>query len=98
MQHILKRHLSKDDPEPQLIVEAIVAFYETNKACRSAGLPPLRSKTFVGITMVGTAPTFYKIPVTEEIIISLATVQYPLHVTTASVGKLIPGPPCEVVQ
>jgi hypothetical protein len=41
--------------------------------------------------MVGTAPTFYKIPVTEEIIISLATAQYPPHVTI--VEKLIPPVP-----
>jgi len=69
----------------------MAAFYETNKIRRAAGLPPLHSKTFAGITMVGTAPTFYKIPVTEEILISLATAQYPLQVTT--IEKLIPPVP-----
>ncbi|KIL55952.1 hypothetical protein M378DRAFT_550520 [Amanita muscaria Koide BX008] len=59
------RHLSKDDPEPLLIAEAIAAVYENNRTLRAAGLPPLKCKTFAGITMVGTASTFYKIPVTE---------------------------------
>ncbi|KAM6492005.1 hypothetical protein JOM56_012643 [Amanita muscaria] len=85
------RHMSKDDPEPQLIAEAVAAFYETNRALRAAGLPPLQSKTFAGITMTGTAPTFYKIPVTEELLVSLATSQYPPKVTT--VEKLIPPVP-----
>jgi len=74
-----KRHLSRDDPEPQLIAEAI-----------AAGLPKLPSRTFAGITMIGTAPTFYKIPVSDEILISLATSQYPTQVTT--VTKLVPLP------
>jgi len=41
--------------------------------------------------MIGTAPTFYKIPVTDEILISLATSQYPTQVTT--VTKLVPPVP-----
>jgi hypothetical protein len=41
--------------------------------------------------MVGTAPTFYKIPVTDELLISLAASQYPLQVTT--VQKLVPPVP-----
>lgn len=86
-----KRHLSRDDPEPQLIAEAIAAFYENNRARKAAGLPKLPSRTFAGITMIGTAPTFYKIPVTDEILISLATSQYPTGVTT--VTKLVPPVP-----
>src|SRR6202167_2821000 len=86
-----KRHLSRDDPEPQLIAEAIAALYENNRARKAAGLAKLQSKTFAGITMVGTAPTFYKIPVTDEILISLATSQYPPQVTT--VEKLVPPVP-----
>jgi hypothetical protein len=60
-------------------------------AHRAAGLPKLQPRTFVGITMVGTTPTFYKIPVTDEIFISLATAQYPPKVTT--VKKLVPPVP-----
>jgi hypothetical protein len=83
--------MSKIDPEPQLIAEAIAAFYENNKALRAAGLPTLQSKTFAGITMVGTAPTFYKIPVTEELLTSLATSQYPPQATI--VEKFFPPVP-----
>ncbi|KAH9042226.1 hypothetical protein EDB85DRAFT_1857078 [Lactarius pseudohatsudake] len=85
-----KYHLSKDDPEPQLevIAGAIATFYKTNRALKAAGLPKLRSKTFAAITMVGTTPTFYKIPVTNEMLISLATSQYPSQVTT--VERLVP--------
>jgi hypothetical protein len=86
-----KHHLSKVDPEPQLIADAIGAFYENNKARCAAGLPPLQSKTFAGIIMVGTAPTFYKIPVTQELLISLATSQYPPHATM--VEKFFPPVP-----
>jgi hypothetical protein len=86
-----KCHLSRDNPEPQLIAEAISAFYENNAKLRAAGFPPLQSKTFAGITMVGTAPTFYKIPVTEQLLISLATSQYPPQVTI--VEKFIPPVP-----
>ncbi|KAH9046184.1 hypothetical protein EDB84DRAFT_1629828 [Lactarius hengduanensis] len=86
-----KYHLSKDDPEPQPIAGAIAAFYETNRALKAAGLPKLQSKTFAGITMVGTTPTFYKIPVTNEMLISLATSQYPSQVTT--VERLVPPVP-----
>lgn len=83
--------MSKANPEPQLIAEAIGAFYETDQARRAAGLPPLQSKTFAGITMVGTAPTFYKIPVTQELLMSLATSQYPPHATM--VEKFLPPVP-----
>ena len=83
--------MSSDDPEQQLIAEAIAAFYENNKVLRMAGLPTLPSKTFAGITMVGTAPTFYKIPVTEELLTCLATSQYPPHPTI--VQKFFPPVP-----
>lgn len=83
--------MSRDDPGPQLIAEAIAAFYENNKALRPAGLPTLQSKTFAGITMVGTAPTFYKIPVTEELLTALATSQYPAQPTI--VQKFFPPVP-----
>jgi hypothetical protein len=86
-----KRHMSREDPEQQLIAEVIAAFYENNKALRAAGLPTLQSKTFVGITMVGSAPIFYKIPVTEELLTCLATSQYPPHPTI--VQKFFPPVP-----
>jgi len=86
-----KRHISRDDPEQQLVAEAIAAFSENNKALRAAGLPTLQSKTMAGITMVGSAPIFYKVPVTEELLTCLATSQYPPHHTI--VQKFFPPVP-----
>lgn len=79
------------NPAPQLIAAAIAAFHESNKSLKAAGLPLLQSKTFAGITMTGTAPTFYKIPVTGDLLHSLATSQYPSQVTT--VERFIPPVP-----
>lgn len=48
-----KRHLSRDNPEPQLIAETIDAFYENNTNLRAARLSPLQSKTLAGIIYYG---------------------------------------------
>jgi hypothetical protein len=83
-----KRYMAADDPEPQLIAEAIAAFYENNRRRKQVGQPTIRSKVFPGITMTGTAPTFYKIPVTEHLLYAITTAQYPAQETI--VHKLIP--------
>jgi hypothetical protein len=88
---ITKYHMSGNHPEPQLIAGAIAALHGHNRALKAAGLPLLQSQTFPGITMVGTAPMFYKIPVTSDLLHSLATLQYPSQVTT--VERLIPPVP-----
>lgn len=82
--------MSKDDPEPQLIAEAIAALYETNRIRRAAEFPPLHSKTFAGITMVGTVPTFYKDTCDRR----NATAQYPPQATI--IEKFIPPVPFPV--
>ena len=91
MQYVLSAICLKTIQNHGLLLPQLAALYETNKILGAAGLPPLHSKTFAGITMVGTAPTFYKIPLTEELLISLATAQYPLQATT--IEKLIPPVP-----
>ena len=83
--------MSGNQPEPQLIAGAIAALHGYNRALEAAGLPLLQSKTFPGITMNGTAPMFYKIPVTSDLLHSLATLKYPSQVTT--VERLIPPVP-----
>jgi hypothetical protein len=57
-----------EDPEPQLIAEAIAA-YQRNNFIRDRvhHIPTLDEITFPGITLVGTFPTFYKIKVTAEL-------------------------------
>ncbi|KZP20346.1 hypothetical protein FIBSPDRAFT_827148 [Athelia psychrophila] len=72
-----KRHLSPADPEPQLVAEAIAAFSYNNNARRQGGLQPLHDAVVPGITMVGSAPVFYKIPVTQDLLTAIITAQYP---------------------
>jgi hypothetical protein len=80
--------LAAGDPEPQLIADAIAAFDENNRRREQIGLPPISSKVFPAITFTGTAPTFYKIPVTEDLLLGIITAQYPAQETV--VRKLIP--------
>jgi len=63
-----KRGTNRTDPEPQLIAEAIAAFYQNNLRRRLAGLPMVNSQTFPGITMIGVVPVFYRIPITAELV------------------------------
>ncbi|KAK0222059.1 hypothetical protein IW262DRAFT_1377971 [Armillaria fumosa] len=73
-----KRHMENKDPEPQLIAEAIAAFQANNdKRTRVLGQDPLAHKIMPGITMTGTSPVFYKIPVTAELADSVSMGQYP---------------------
>ncbi|KAK0221372.1 hypothetical protein IW262DRAFT_1373266 [Armillaria fumosa] len=85
------RHMSVDDPEPQLIAEAIAAFYENNRHRRQIGLPTIQAKVFAGITLMGTAPRFYKIPITADLLQSIMTAQFPPQKTV--VHRLIPPVP-----
>ncbi|KIJ31389.1 hypothetical protein M422DRAFT_185989 [Sphaerobolus stellatus SS14] len=86
-----KRRASVDDPESQLIAEAIAAFYENNRRRSAIGLPAIQAKVFAGITMFGTAPTFYKLPITTALLDSIMTAQFPLRQTI--VHKLVPPVP-----
>ncbi|KAJ7227844.1 hypothetical protein B0H12DRAFT_1148481 [Mycena haematopus] len=61
----------------QLIAGAIAA-YQVNQSTRTAsGLPLLQSLVVPGILLVGTSPTFYKIPVTEELVRCVERGEYP---------------------
>jgi len=73
-----KRHLERGDPRPQLIAEAIAAT-QTNNTIRETvlNLAPLEYKLMAGITMTGTCPTFFKIPVTSELMEAVRLGQYP---------------------
>ncbi|KAJ7130293.1 hypothetical protein C8R44DRAFT_872111 [Mycena epipterygia] len=79
------------DAEPQLIAEAVAAFYENNRRRTDVGLTPVTSKVFAGIVMAGTAPTFYKIPISSELVTAMSSAQYPPTATVVS--KLIPPVP-----
>jgi hypothetical protein len=83
-----KRHLEEVDPEPQLIAEAIAAFQHNNTRLQRIGRQPIQAKTFPGIIMIGSAPTFYKINITQDLVEAVETAQYPANPTT--VHKLVP--------
>ncbi|KAI0255745.1 hypothetical protein BJV78DRAFT_1151243 [Lactifluus subvellereus] len=86
-----KRYLERVDPEAQLIAEAIATFQDHNNRLRRAGLPTLQSRVVPGISMVGTAPTFYKVDVTVDLVRAIELGQYPAQVTT--VHRFVPPVP-----
>ncbi|KAJ3842604.1 hypothetical protein F5878DRAFT_377726 [Lentinula raphanica] len=78
-----KRHQEPKNAEAQLIAEAIAAFQtHNNKRERVLGQPRIASKVIPGITLTGSSPTFYKIPVTTELATAVARGQYPATPTT----------------
>ena len=56
-----------EEPKPQLIAEVIAPFVENDRL----RVPPLHKRTFPAITMVGSCPIFYKIPVTQTLVETL---------------------------
>ncbi|KAF8590485.1 hypothetical protein K439DRAFT_1611893 [Ramaria rubella] len=77
-----KRLVSPKDPQPQVIAGAVAAFRENNRLRDDLGLPALSPMIIPAITMRGTFPTFYKIPVTHDLARAVAQGQYPLERTT----------------
>jgi hypothetical protein len=73
-----KRHKESKDPEPQLMAEAIAAFQTNNaRRMRVLGLEPVVAKLMPGITLKGSSPIFYKIPVTAALAQAVALGAYP---------------------
>jgi hypothetical protein len=62
-------HLRGFDPEPRLISDAIAAFHNDNiRRATYLRTDPLTSKVMPGIVVDETMPTFYKIPITSELV------------------------------
>ena len=74
-----KTVFSQADPEPR--VEAIASFQHNNRKRAELDLPLLDEMTIPCITMVGTRPFFYQVPVTKQLSNSVATGQFPLQST-----------------
>ncbi|KAG1820648.1 hypothetical protein EV424DRAFT_1322930, partial [Suillus variegatus] len=68
-------------PEPQVIAEAISAFQHNNLIRQFMGLPALVQMTLPCITMVGTHPAFYLVPVTNMLSNAVLNGTYPLSRT-----------------
>jgi len=72
------RHLRGSDPELQLISDAIAAFHNDDiMRVKRLGTNPLTSKIMPGIVMDGTMPTFYKIPITPELVTAVESGECP---------------------
>ncbi|KAF8799454.1 hypothetical protein BYT27DRAFT_7263917 [Phlegmacium glaucopus] len=58
---------NRTDAEAQVVAEAIAAFQSNNMKRGDSGLPLLNSMTIPCITMSGTRPAFYPVPVTQDL-------------------------------
>ncbi|KAF8491859.1 hypothetical protein F5888DRAFT_1860626 [Russula emetica] len=67
--------------DPQIIAEAIATFQHNNRKRADLDLPQLDTMTIPCITMVGTRPFFYQIPVTQQLSDCVATGRFPRQPT-----------------
>ncbi|KAM6489558.1 hypothetical protein JOM56_014977 [Amanita muscaria] len=72
------------NPEPQVIAKAIATFQHNNRKRVGLRLPTFDIMTIPCITMVGTRPFFYKVPVTMQLSNCVANGQYPSRPTVVS--------------
>ena len=86
-----KTILNPKDPEPQVIAEAIAAFQTNNRILRDLGFNTLNRMVIPCVTMVGTFPHFYLVPVTTELSMGVKVGTYPSEETV--VTKHIPAIP-----
>ena len=78
---------NRTDAEAQVVAEAIAAFQFNNMKRGDSGLPLLDSMTIPCITMSGTRPTFYLVPVTQDL--SNAVIQGHYPATQTQVSKCV---------
>ncbi|KAI5984678.1 hypothetical protein EDD15DRAFT_1723430 [Pisolithus albus] len=79
-----RRHMEVADPNARLIAAAIAAVQNNNRMRSMVGSDVLDFKEMPGIIMLGTHPTFFKIPVTEELLQAVQTGQFPPTPTVVS--------------
>jgi hypothetical protein len=72
-----KTIFNRSDPEAQVIAEAIAAYQYNNRKRQQMGMHPLDAMTIPCITMVGTRPIFYLVPVTKSLGDAVITGQWP---------------------
>ncbi|KAJ6568256.1 hypothetical protein DFH09DRAFT_918101 [Mycena vulgaris] len=72
------------DPKAHAVAGAIAAFQSNNNARVGSGLAPLERTTIPCISMAGTRPTFYLVPVTRALSAAVAAGQYPAAETVVA--------------
>jgi hypothetical protein len=79
------------DPEAQVIGDAIAAFQHNNRNRVRLGPEKLDEMVIPCITMMGTRPIFYMVPVSKDLSNSVITGQYPQHSTSITKYILVTG-------
>jgi len=81
------------DPDAPLIAKAISAFDHNNRVRLERGKAAIESKVMFGITMNLTRPTFYKIPVTTNLVNNVQLGTFPSEPTIVSFHvPVLPSP------
>ena len=79
-----KPALGSSGPGPSVIAGAIATFQYNNRSRAKMGLPTLDMMTIPCITVEGTRPLFYKVPVTQNLSDCVATGQFPKQQTVVT--------------
>ncbi|KAH9483370.1 hypothetical protein JR316_0005476 [Psilocybe cubensis] len=83
-----KRHIKLADPHSQLIAEAIAAVQHNNRVRNLLGFKePLEFKEMAGIVMIGSAPTFFKIPVSRDLLDAVQRGSFPATPTVVAMHR-----------
>ncbi|KAG1845799.1 hypothetical protein C8R48DRAFT_733823 [Suillus tomentosus] len=72
-----KTQIDRSNIEAHMISAAIAAYQFNNNMRQEKGLHPLDAMTIPCVTMVGTRPTFYLVPVTKALSDAVISCQYP---------------------
>ena len=72
------------DAEARVVAQAIATFQFNNAKRREYGLSPLDAMTVPCVKISGTRPTFYLVPVTEELSEAVIDGRYPKYTTRVS--------------
>ncbi|KAG2068848.1 hypothetical protein BDR04DRAFT_1157349 [Suillus decipiens] len=72
-----KTETSGSNVEARMVIGAIATYQFNNSKRREMGLHPLDAMTMPCITMIGTRPTFYLVPVTKMLSDAVISCQYP---------------------
>ena len=79
-----KPAFGSNGPEPPILAGAIATFQYNNRSRAKMGLPTLDTMTIPCITVWGTRPLFYKVPVTQHLSDCVATGQSPTQQTVVT--------------
>ena len=96
---IIQEEKRQEDAEPQLVAEAIATFQaDCYRRTHVLGQDPITHKVIPGITLFGTFPTFYKIPVTTALAESVSSGIFPEECTIVHAHRPQLDPPARCLS